>query len=117
MHRLTAPVSAYDLVFCNSDGNPLEPDNMVKREFLPALSFAGLRRIRFHDLRHSYTSLLIAQGENVKFIQSQLGHSSIQTTMDRYGHLLPTNQYGVGSKLDSQIFLPEPREAMVSLAT
>jgi len=117
MHRLTAPVSSCDLVFCNGEGNPIEPDNMVKREFLPTLSFAGLRRIRFHDLRHTYTSLLIAQGENVKFIQSQLGHASIQTTMDRYGHLLPANQYGVGSKLDSQIFVSEPQEAMVSLVT
>jgi len=116
IQRITAPVSAHDLVFCNSEGNPIDPDNMVKREFLPTLSFAGLRRIRFHDLRHSYTSLLIAQGENVKFIQSQLGHASIQTTMDRYGHLLPVNQYGVGSKLDSQVFSSHPQEPIVSLA-
>jgi integrase len=42
--------------------------------------------INFYDLRHTYTSLRIAQGENIKFIQSQLGHASIQTTMDRYDH-------------------------------
>ena len=112
IHRLTAPINPEDLVFCNGQGNPIDPDNMVKREFFTALSFAGLRKIRFHDLRHSYTTLLISQGENVKFIQSQLGHASIQTTMDRYGHLLPCNQYGVGSKLDSQIFLPQPQVAI-----
>jgi integrase len=115
VHRITSSVSAYDLVFCNSAGEPLEPDNMVKREFLTALSFAGLRRIRFHDLRHSYTSLLIAQGENVKFIQSQLGHASIQTTMDRYGHLLPGSPHSVGLKLDSQVFTRELQEVVVGL--
>ncbi len=104
IHRLLCPVNQYDLIFCNKQGNPLDPDNLVKREFLPSLVAAGLRKVNFHSLRHSYTSLLISQGENLKFIQTQLGHASIQTTLDRYGHLLPVNQLGVGSKLDKQIF-------------
>lgn len=104
IHRLSSMVNQYDLIFCNGKGNPIEPNNMVKRHFLPALSFAGLRRVSFHSLRHSYTSLLIAQGENIKFIQSQLGHASIQTTLDRYGHLLPVNQVGVGERVDQQLF-------------
>lgn len=104
LHRLQCPVSPYDLVFCTADGAPMDAPNMVKRQFLPALSRAGLRRIRFHDLRHTYTTLLIAQGENVKFIQSQLGHASIQMTLDRYGHLLPEAYQGAGERLDGQIF-------------
>ena len=51
-----------------------------------------------------YPILLIPQGENIKFIQSQLGHASIQTTLDRYGHILPSNQQGVGKRLDRQLF-------------
>ena len=104
IHRVISPVSPYDLVFCNKKGNPLDPDSMVKREFIPTLTAAGLRKIRFHDLRHTYTTLLIAQGENIKFIQNQLGHASIQTTLDRYGHLFPVNQQGVGERVDRQIF-------------
>ena len=77
---------------------------MVKREFLPALTRAGLRRIRFHDLRHTYTTLLIAQGENPKVIQSQLGHASIETTFDRYGHLLHETRRQLGPRLDAQLF-------------
>src|SRR3989338_3268266 len=107
IHRITAPVNEDDLIFCNGGNNPLDPDNIVKRYFQPALRMAGLRMIRFHDLRHTYTSLLIAQGENVKFIQSQLGHASIQTTMDRYGHLLPVDRVGVGSRLDKLVFSEE----------
>ena len=100
--------------------NPVDPDNMVKRDFNQFLRFAGLREIRFHDLRHSYCSLLISQGENSKFIQNQLGYASIQTTFDRYGHLMPIDQYGVGSKLDNQIFSAEessPKKQSFSLAS
>ncbi|MFZ3062687.1 MAG: tyrosine-type recombinase/integrase [Actinomycetota bacterium] len=60
--------------------------------------------MRFHDLRHTYASLLIAQGENLKFIQQQLGHSSAQVTLDRYGHLMPQVQQGAGERLQNSVF-------------
>lgn len=62
-----------------------------------------LRHIRFHDMRHTFATLLIAQGENIKFIQNQMGHASIQTTLDRYGHLLPESHNEVGSRLDKMV--------------
>ena len=104
LYRLQCPVSPHDLIFCTKDGTPLDQRNFIEREFWPTLTRAGLRRIRFHDLRHTYTALLIAQGTNVKFIQSQLGHASVQTTLDRYGHLLPETQRHVGDRLDAQVF-------------
>jgi hypothetical protein len=64
-----------------------------------ALRRAELRRIRFHDLRHPYTSLLIAHGAHPKYIQAQLGHASIQTTLDRYGHLMPQLHQAEARKL------------------
>ena len=76
-----------DLVFCQKNGKPLHPENMVRREFLPASKRAGLRRVRFHSLRHSYAVMLIESGANVKYVQRQLGHASIKTTLDTYGHL------------------------------
>ena len=51
------------------------------------LERAKLRRVRFHDLRHTYASLLIQTTAPAKYIQEQLGHASIQVTMDVYGHL------------------------------
>lgn len=96
-----------DLVFRNRSGNPLNAQNMVTREFHPALEKAGLRRVRFHDLRHTYAALLISNGENIKFIQKQLGHSTLTTTMDTYGHLLPEVSERFGDRLDSLVFSPK----------
>ncbi len=71
------------LVFCSNDGKPIDPDNFAHRDWVRVLCRAELRRIRFHDLRHTYASLLIAQEAHPKYSQAQLGHASIQTTLDR----------------------------------
>lgn len=94
----------FDLIFCTESGTPLDPKNLVKRAFNPALKAAGIRHIRFHDLRHTYTALLIAQGESPKYIQNQLGHASIQTTLDRYGHLMPDTHKEAAKRLDEALF-------------
>ncbi len=103
-HRLSCPHSDTDLVFPNTLGGIMDGRNMYQREYMAALRRAGLRHIRFHDLRHTYASMLISQSENIKFIQHQLGHASIQTTLDRYGHLLPEVHNGVGQRLQETIF-------------
>src|SRR5262249_31299944 len=95
-----------NLVFANEDGNPLEPDNLVKREFLPALRRAGLRQVPFHSLRHSFTALLIAQGENIKYIPSHVGHASVPTTLERSAHLLPATNKEAAHRLDQPLFGP-----------
>lgn len=92
------------LVFPNEAGKPINHNNMVRRHFLPALKKAGIEKIRFHDLRHTYASILIEQGENIKYIQSQLGHSSPSVTLNVYAHLMnPTNQTAA-SKLEKVFF-------------
>jgi len=92
------------LVFCSPDGEPINPDTFAQRDWARALRRAELRRIRFHDLRHTYASLLIAQGAHPKYIQAQLGHASIQTTLDRYGHLMPDAHAAEARKLDRLVF-------------
>ncbi len=87
--RLACPHSELNLVFPNSNGNYQSADNLAKRRFLPALNRAGIDKIRFHDLRHTYASLLLANGAPMKYVQHQLGHSSITMTMNLYTHLLP----------------------------
>ncbi len=92
-----------DLVFCKKAGTSLDPDNLTKL-FQRILKKAGMRQMRLHCLRHTYVSLLIAQGESPKYIQHQLGHASITTTLDRYGHLMPEVHQEAASRLDDQLF-------------
>jgi integrase len=103
-HKETTGGRAGDLIFGSVNGNPIDATNMLAREFRPALERAGLRQIRFHDLRHTYAALQTASGENFKFIQQQMGHASISTTMDLYGHLLPEASKGAGERLDALVF-------------
>jgi site-specific recombinase XerD len=73
-------------------------------DFNPALKAAGLSKISFHDLRHTYASLLTEQGENIKYIQSQLNHSSPRVTLNIYAHLMkPVNQEAA-CRLENTIF-------------
>jgi integrase len=80
---------ADDLVFPSKAGTVLDPSNLFHYHFLPCLELAGLRRFRFHDLRHSFGSFLIQDGASLAYVKDQIGHSSIQITVDIYGHLIP----------------------------
>jgi integrase len=89
-----------DWVFVNEKGQPLDDCNLRNRIFYRCLEKAGLRRLRFHDLRHTFASLLIAQNESPKKIQVLLGHQSIKITMDTYGHLYPEENRKAVDALD-----------------
>lgn len=102
--RLRGMRSPLGLVFCSDSGAPLDPDNLVKRVFHPALRAAGLPRIRLHDLRHIYASLLIAQGESIKKVETQMGHASAQTTLDLYGHLFPRDRGTSATRVEQALF-------------
>jgi integrase len=110
-HKLDAPWSEHDLVFCTADGGLLDDANLRHRVFEPSLRVAGLRKIRIHDLRHTFASLLINQGENLKYVQQQLGHASITTTVDRYGHLMPDAHVGASQRLDATVFGNGPEDS------
>ena len=106
LRRLQCPPGAHDLVFPNGAGNPENHANLLNRGFYPAVRRARLRKIRFHDLRHTYASLLIANGEHPKRIQALMGHSSINVTMDVYGHLMPGGGDAVADRLGALVFRP-----------
>jgi len=78
----------------------LEPSNL-RKVFSKLLADAKLRRIRFHDLRHSFASLLIGRGESLAYIRDQLGHHSIQITVDTYGQLVPGGNRQAVDRLDA----------------
>ena len=93
-------------VFCNENGGLLHPNNLRDRIFYGLLTKANLRKVRFHDLRHSYASLLLQQGESPVYVKEQLGHSSIQITVDCYGHLIPGGNKQAVDRLDTPAIKP-----------
>ncbi len=109
--RLACPHSDKNLVFPNSSGNYMSPDNMVKRRYKPILNRAGIDERRFHDLRHTYASLLFSKNAQMKYVQTQLGHSTIQMTMDLYTHIMPeANDKCVNLLNDIVSTIVEPQE-------
>ena len=85
------------------DGNPIE-QNHIRRISKKVLTKAGIREMRIHDIRHTYASLLLSQGESPVYVKEQLGHQSIQITVDIYGHLIPSSNRGAANRLDT----PQP---------
>lgn len=87
-----------DLVFCRPDGSPLDPD-VVTHQFGKAAQRARVRGIRFHDLRHTHATLLLAANVHPKVVQERLGHSSVLVTLGTYSHVLPTMQDEAAAKI------------------
>ncbi len=94
-----------ELVFTNPNGRPLEPITL-HREYKQMLKAVGLpTEVRFHDLRHTAASLLLAQGVHLRVIMELLGHSSISLTANTYAHVMPAAMRDVADRMES-IFSP-----------
>ena len=89
-------------VFPSAERTLLDAAN-VRRSFSLSLKKAGLRQMRFHDLRHTFASWLIAAGESLPYVRDQLGHHSIGITVDTYGHLIPGANRGAVNRLAAAV--------------
>ena len=93
---------ADDLVFTMPGGSVMRLSNWRRASFLPARARAGLSgRFRIHDLRHTAASLMVQAGYPPKMLQEIMGHASITTTLDLYGHLYPGDMDRYADRLDS----------------
>ncbi|MDQ7840602.1 MAG: tyrosine-type recombinase/integrase [bacterium] len=87
-------------VFRNRAGGPIDPHNL-RHAFTRHLKRAGIPPVKFHALRHSTATHLIAMGEHAKAIQARMRHERIGTTMDTYGHLMAGAFQGMGERMDA----------------
>ena len=100
----TGPAYAdQDLVFATLLGTPWSPSDF-SRSFRTFKARHGYD-FRFHDLRHTHASLLLALGVHVKVVQERLGHASVTMTMDTYSHLLPGVQEAAVERFDEALSL------------
>ena len=104
--RLACPKTDLGLVFPNEAGNHINNKNMIRRHFRPALFAAGCPAIRFHDLRHTNASIRLENGENIKYIQTQLGHASPTITLNVYAHLMKDRNPEAAQRLENAVFGP-----------
>jgi len=88
-----------DLVFTYPDGRPLDP-SILSHDFAAIAARAGLKGVRFHDLRHTFASLMLLRGAKPKVISEALGHSSVAFTMDVYSHIIEGMQSDAMALLD-----------------
>jgi integrase len=102
------------LVFCTSKGTPYNSENIVKWNFAKVLKDAEAQRakdglpaigkVRWHDLRHTFGSLKIDQGEDLLYISRQMGHSSLSVTGEIYAHQIREHRPEAAAKTDLLIF-------------
>ena len=99
-----------DLVFGNVGGTPLDPGTLTHK-FAKIAKQVGLSGVRFHDLRHTFASLMLLGGVHPKIVSEMLGHSSVAFTLDTYSHVIPTLQQAAMKRLD-EMLEPELRERL-----
>lgn len=94
-------VDGLDLVFCQYNGKPLDPDGVSKR-FKKACRAAGFPDMRFHDLRHNFASWMLADSEQLHVVQELLGHEKASTTEDIYAEAMPGSHKAAMDRFDKK---------------
>jgi integrase len=119
VNLLAAHIAEYPdpsgLIFSAAEGGPIRQTNFRHRFWDPAVQASVGKPCRFHDLRHTHAALLIAQGEHPKVIQARLGHASISTTLNVYGHLFEGLDEAAAKRLE-QVYVDSRVDTLLSPA-
>ena len=95
---------------------PVDAAFIRYKRWCKVLRVTGLRSLKLHALRHTYASLLLQDGESPTYVKEQMGHSSIQVTVDVYGHFIPGKNRGAVERLAAATSQPvgqsEPSESV-----
>jgi integrase len=100
-----SPLDVDGLVFSDRFGNPINPGTFSHR-FRDNVKSAGIRQIRFHDLRHTHATHALQAGIHPKVVSERLGHSSVGITLEIYSHVLPNMQAEAAEAVAALCALP-----------
>lgn len=92
-----------DLVVCTKVGTPVNPSNL-RRSFYRGIDKCGMKRIRFHDLRHTHATICLQSNMHPKIVAERLGHSDVRVTLNTYSHILPSMQQQAANEISQAIF-------------
>jgi integrase len=107
----TGAGAVIETLFHNDRGEPIA-QNSIRNIYKRLLRGAGLKDFRFHDIRHTFASLLLSNGESPVYVKEQMGHSSIKMTVDIYGHLIPSSNRQAVNQLDEIAPKPHPMRTL-----
>lgn len=107
----TGAGAVIESIFHNDRGEPIA-QNSIRNVYKRILRGAGLQDFRFHDIRHTFASLLLSNGESPVYVMEQMGHSSIKMTVDIYGHLIPSSNRQAVNQLDENEPIPHPNRTL-----
>tara|TARA_B100001123_G_C15304578_1_gene1022186 strand:+ start:813 stop:1934 length:1122 start_codon:yes stop_codon:yes gene_type:complete len=103
LRKHTRVIGQDQLLFTYEKGTRMDPSQFTQKHWYPFIKHAGLRKIRFHDLRHTCASLLIGNGENLSDVSKHLGHTDIRITTNTYAHMLPDKEAGMAERLGKML--------------
>jgi integrase len=110
--QLGARLSDDHHVVMQADGTSLQP-NTLTRVFTDFLAARGLKRVRFHDLRHSHATHMLAAGIHPKVASERLGHSKVGITLDLYSHVMPGMQAEAAAAVDGAMQAAQQRRTQM----
>ena len=93
----------FDLVFPSAAGTPIHPDNL-DRDFARLVRLASVKKIRIHDLRHSYATVALQLGNPLKAVSESMGHADVSTTLRTYIHVVPAQRAALADSVGATLF-------------
>lgn len=99
LKRLRPRCPKGDLVCPSAQGRPMQSSDLLRTGLHPTLRRAGIRQVRFHDLRYSFASNLLAAGVDVVTVSKSLGRANVHITLVTYAHAIPKQRHGAGDAL------------------
>jgi integrase len=105
------------LLFVTTEGTPENPSNVYNRLFQPAVKAAEIGKLDLHDLRHTFGSWKVEQGENVVYVSKQMGHKDPSVTLKIYAHLIKESRPEAAAKTDAMLVPQAPASQTVQAAT
>jgi integrase len=101
--RQVCAKNEHDVVCPSVTGLLMQASALLQRGFYPALERAGIRRVRYHDLRHSWASNLLEAGANIADVSRDLGHANVYITLKIYAHAIPKVRRGTSDQMAALI--------------
>jgi len=103
-HKFSCSIMDSGFVFCNAEGKPLDPDSLVKRQFLPALKAGELKKRTMYEARHTFATMMLSIGENPNWVAKMMGHTSMEMLFKKYSSFISNITHQDGTAFMGKLY-------------